>query len=74
MNSRATFSDGLLHIDTSGVADWKKLTFFGSVRTLDAISRIYQDLTGTDGERERQETMLSARFDVDNGYDGDVQR
>ena len=65
------FSCGLLHIDTSMLADQQKLTYISGVRTLDAALRIYLEpwLIGTDDENDSRYFMLSAQSDDDDDDD-----
>ena len=68
MNSKVTFSNSLLNMDTLVLNDQqKKLTFINSVQTLDAIYRTYQKswLIGMDSKREWKEFMPLACHDVD---------
>ena len=41
-NSLSTFSDELLHMDTSVLTDQKKASFINSMYALDAAQRTYQ--------------------------------
>ena len=61
-DSLATFSNGLLHIDTPILADKHELTFISFVQTLDAIKKTYKEWwpIGMNDERESRESMLLA--------------
>ena len=56
MNSKATFPYGLLHMDTSMLADQQNLTFNSSVQTVEDIKKTNpkQSVIETNDERERQ--------------------
>ena len=62
-NSKATFSDGILHMDISMLIDQQKITFISSLRTLGALKKTYQERWMT---RESKETVLSAWLDDDD--------
>ena len=60
--------NGLLHMDTPVIADQQKLTFIGSVQTLDAFEMTSQEqlLIGMDGKRVSKESVLLTSFEDDN--------
>ena len=49
-----TYSYRLLHMDTPVLLDQQILTLINSVRTFDAVLRIYQERWSTERERERE--------------------
>ena len=52
------FSSGLLHMDTSVLANQQKLTLTRSIKSLN----VYQE-QGMDGERESEKSMQLERLD-----------
>ena len=61
MNSSATFSYGLSHMDTQMLADQLKHTYIGSVRAPGATKRTYQErwTIAMDSVRESGNSVLS---------------
>ena len=66
-NSKVIFSDRLLHMDPTVLANQQKLTVISSLQTLDTVKRTCQEqwLIGTDSKRESRESLLSAHLDED---------
>ena len=62
-----------MDMDTSVLADHRKLAIINSVQTLDTIHRTYQGrwLIGTDDKRESSEFMLSAHLHAAAAADDD---
>ena len=75
--SLATFSDGLLHMDTPDLADQQKITFIIFVRnTRYGLENLPRALADRDSCRERKrrfmESMLSPRFEDDDNDNDDA--
>ena len=71
MNSKATFSSGLLHMDTPMLANSQGFTVISFEQTLVALKRTYKERwpIGTDNEWESKESMQSVRIDDDDDDD-----